>query len=49
MTGAQLLHELSLTLEDNIDRLPADSPERIRRERDLEDRSLWSGRRRRRR
>ena len=48
MTGAQLLHELSLTLEQNLDRLPSDSPERISRERELEDRSLWSGRRRRR-
>jgi hypothetical protein len=48
MTGAQLLHELSLNLEQNIEKLPADSPERLRSERHLEDRSLWSGRRRRR-
>jgi hypothetical protein len=47
MTGAQLLHELSLSLERNLDKLPADSPERHRRERELEDRALWSGRRRR--
>jgi hypothetical protein len=46
MTGAQLLHELSLSLEQNIEKLPAGSPERARRERELEDRSLWSGRRR---
>jgi hypothetical protein len=48
MTGAQLLHELSLSLEENLDKIPLDSPERVRRERELEDRSLWSGRRRRR-
>jgi hypothetical protein len=46
MTGAQLLHELSLSLEQDLEKLPAGSPERIRRERHLEDRSLWSGRRR---
>ena len=46
MTGAQLLHELSLSLEQNVEKLPSGSPERARRERELEDRSLWSGRRR---
>jgi hypothetical protein len=47
MTGAQLLHELSLSLEANLDKLPPESADRRRRERELEDRSLWSGRRRR--
>jgi hypothetical protein len=45
MTGAQLLDELRNTLEINIESLPAD--ERARRARELEDRSLWSGRLRR--
>jgi hypothetical protein len=45
MTGAQLLDELRNTLETNIENLPAD--ERARRVRELEDRSLWSGRLRR--
>jgi hypothetical protein len=46
MTGQQLLHELALDLEQNLTSLPEDSPERQHRERDLEDRSLWSARRR---
>jgi hypothetical protein len=42
MTGAQLLHELRSTLETNLMTLPP--AERDRRARELEDRSLWSGR-----
>jgi hypothetical protein len=45
MTGQQLLHELSTTLEQNLTTLPSEA-ERNARERDLEDRSLWSARRR---
>ena len=45
MTGAQLLDELRNTLETNLQQLPA--AERDRRFRELEDRSLWSGRLRR--
>jgi hypothetical protein len=33
-----------MDLETSVDRLPADSAERKRRIRELEDRSLWSGR-----
>jgi hypothetical protein len=47
MTGAQLLNELRIDLETNLEALPADSVERARRIRQLEDRSLWSGRLRR--
>jgi hypothetical protein len=47
MTGAQLLNELRVELETNADNLPMDSAERMRRMHELEDRSLWSGRRRR--
>ena len=47
MTGQQLLHDLSDRLETTIESLPPDSAARESRERDLEDRSLWSGRRRR--
>jgi hypothetical protein len=47
MTGAQLLNELRLELEANADHLPLGSAERARRLHELEDRSLWSGRRRR--
>jgi hypothetical protein len=45
MTGQQLLNELRVNLETNLDSLP--SVERERRLRELEDRSLWSGRLRR--
>ena len=47
MTGAQLLNELTDTLEANAESAPAESPERARRLHELEDRSLWSGRLRR--
>jgi hypothetical protein len=47
MTGAQLLDELRHALETNLDNLPADAAIRSRRVRELEDRSLWSGRLRR--
>ena len=47
MTGAQLLDELRNTLETNLESLPADDASRARRARELEDRSLWSGRLRR--
>jgi hypothetical protein len=46
MTGAHLLHELSINLQQNLENLPPDSVERLRREREPEDRSLWSARRR---
>ena len=46
MTGSQLLHELSTKLERNLEQIPSDSAERLRREREPEDRSLWSARRR---
>jgi hypothetical protein len=46
MTGQQLLHELSISLEHNLTKLSSESDERQGRERDLEDRSLWSARRR---
>ena len=46
MTGQQLLHDLRDQLETNIESLPPESADRERRIRDLEDRSLWSGRRR---
>ena len=45
MTGAQLLNELRVNLETSLEDLP--STERARRLRELEDRSLWSGRLRR--
>ena len=44
MTGAQLLDELRSNLEANLETLPADAANRRRRVRELEDRSLWSGR-----
>jgi hypothetical protein len=47
MTGSQLLNELRAELENNIDNLPTESAEYARRLHELEDRSLWSGRRRR--
>jgi hypothetical protein len=47
MTGAQLLNELRAELENNVNNLPNESAERARRLHELEDRSLWSGRRRR--
>ena len=47
MTGAQLLNELRNNLEANLETLPADAANRDRRARELEDRSLWSGRLRR--
>ena len=47
MTGAQVLDELRNTLETNLESLPADAVSRARRARELEDRSLWSGRLRR--
>jgi hypothetical protein len=47
MTGAQLLNELRMDLETNAENLPNESAERRRALRELEDRSLWSGRRRR--
>jgi hypothetical protein len=47
MTGAQLLNELRVELETSAENLPANSAERMRRLHELEDRSLWSGRRRR--
>ena len=46
MTGQQLLHDLRDQLETNIESLPPQSADRESRIRDLEDRSLWSGRRR---
>jgi hypothetical protein len=46
MTGSQLLHELSISLQQTLETLPADSAERLRRDREPEDRSLWSARRR---
>jgi hypothetical protein len=46
MTGQQLLHELSISLEQNLTTLPSEAAERDARERDLQDRSLWSARRR---
>jgi hypothetical protein len=45
MTGQQLLNELRMNLEANHENLP--TAERERRLRELEDRSLWSGRLRR--
>jgi hypothetical protein len=45
VTGAQLLDELRITLEANLESVPA--AERERRIGELEDRSLWSGRLRR--
>jgi hypothetical protein len=47
MTGAQLLDELRHTLETKLESIPADSAGRERSVRELEDRSLWSGRLRR--
>ena len=47
MTGQQLLHDLRTQLETNLDALPPESTDRETRIRDLEDRSLWSGRLRR--
>ena len=47
MTGAQLLNELRVELENNVDNLPMESAERARLLHELEDRSLWSGRLRR--
>jgi len=47
MTGQQLLHDLRDRLETNLESLPPESADRERRIRDLEDRSLWSGRLRR--
>jgi hypothetical protein len=47
MTGQQLLHDLRHQLETSIETLPPESAVRVSRERDLEDRSLWSGRLRR--
>ena len=47
MTGAQLLNELRVELETNAETLPPKSADRVRRLHELEDRSLWSGRRRR--
>jgi hypothetical protein len=47
MTGQQLLHDLRTQLEHNLETLPVDSTDRETRIRDLEDRSLWSGRLRR--
>ena len=44
MTGAQLLNELRITLETNLESLPADAVSRASRVRELEDRSLWSER-----
>jgi hypothetical protein len=44
MTGQQLLHDLRDRLETNLETLPPESDARAARERDLEDRSLWSGR-----
>ncbi len=45
MTGQQLLHDLRDQLEANLDTLAPEA--RKGRERELEDRSLWSGRLRR--
>lgn len=47
MTGQQLLHDLRTDLEASLEKLPPQSAEREGRVRDLEDRSLWSGRLRR--
>ena len=47
MTGAQLLNQLRVELENNVENAPVESAERARRLHELEDRSLWSGRRRR--
>jgi hypothetical protein len=47
MTGAQLLNDLRVDLERNADALPLESADRALRLRELEDRSLWSGRLRR--
>lgn len=47
MTGQQLLHDLRAELEATAEQLPADSPDRESRVRDLDDRALWSGRLRR--
>ena len=47
MTGSQLLNELRVNLETAAENLPSDSAERKRLLHELEDRSLWSGRRRR--
>jgi hypothetical protein len=47
MTGQQLLQELRINLEHSLASLPPESAERERRIRELEDRSLWSGRLRR--
>ena len=47
MTGSQLLNELRANLEANVENLPSDSAERRARLAELEDRSLWTARRRR--
>ena len=47
MTGQQRLHDLRTQLEASLETLPAESTDRETRIRDLEDRSLWSGRLRR--
>jgi hypothetical protein len=47
MTGAQLLQDLRIDLEASLEQLPPESTDRQRRVRELEDRSLWSGRLRR--
>jgi hypothetical protein len=47
MTGQQLLTQLRMDLERNLESLPPESAERQHRLRELEDRSLWSGRLRR--
>jgi len=46
MTGAQLLNELRMNLEASLEALPRESDERRSLIRDLDDRSLSSGRRR---
>jgi hypothetical protein len=47
MTGAQLLHDLRSNLEANLEKHPTQGRDHDRRVRELEDRSLWSGRLRR--
>jgi hypothetical protein len=47
MTGAQLLNELRVNLETAAENLPTESAERRVRLHELEDRSLWTARRRR--
>jgi hypothetical protein len=47
MTGAQLLQELRIDLAASLEQLPPESSDREHRVRELEDRSLWSGRLRR--